>query len=132
MRRLALVLILAASLCVGATRCPDPRLRQAVIRGDTIAGSVVRRNKALMFAPVRLYSSSGKTAWVGKTWKTDKDGRFTIHKVPQGEYRLDVSGWGSTNVQLNPRRGDEGVGNKIPVWNLFLIDNACIVTGMEW
>jgi hypothetical protein len=129
MRRLALVLILAASLCVGATRCPDPRLRQAVIRGDTIAGSVVRRNKPLMFATVRLYSSSGKTAWVGKT---DKNGRFTINKVPQGEYRLDVSGSESTNVQLNPRRGDEGVGNKMPVWNLFLIDNACVVTGMEW
>lgn len=128
MCRLALALILDASLCVGATRCPDPISRQAVIHGDTIAGSVVRRNKPLVFAPVRLYSSSGKTAWAGTT---DKNGTFGIYKVPGGEYRLDVGGWGSTKIRMNP--GDDRPGSgKIPVWSVFLIDNACIVTKIEW
>jgi len=77
------------------------------------------------FAKVRLYSSSGKTAWIGTT---DKNGRFTTDKVPPGEYRLEVSGWGSTTVQLNPELDKGGFSAQIPAWNLLLSDNACVDT----
>jgi len=75
MHRLALALMLAAPLCVGKTQSPNQRLRQAVVRGDTIAGIAVRRDQPLMLAPIRLYSSSGKAAWIGTT---DKNRRFVI------------------------------------------------------
>jgi len=126
MRWPAITLILAASLCIAAPRCPDRRLRQATIGGDTITGGVVLHKKPLTFAQVRLYSSSGKTAWIGTT---DKNGRFTTNKMPPGDYRLEVSGWGSTTVQLNPEV-DKGFGSQIPAWDLLLLDNACVGTTM--
>jgi hypothetical protein len=73
---------------------------------------------------VRLYSSSGKTAWIGTT---DKNGRFATTKMPPGDYRLEVSGWGSTKVHLNPEF-NKGPFDQIPAWHLLFTDNACIAT----
>ena len=124
MRWPALTLMLAASLCFAAHRCPDARLRQATIGGDTITGGVVLHKKPLKFAQVRLDSSSGKTVWTGIT---DKNGRFATNKMPPGGYRLEVSGWGSTTVHLSPEV-DKGFGGQTPAWSLLLIDNACVTT----
>jgi hypothetical protein len=96
-------------------------LRQATIGGDRIAGGVMLDKKPLKFALVRLYSSSGKTVWIGTT---DENGRFAINKMPPGDYHLKVSGWGSTIVHLNP--GIDRAGDQVGIWNLFLEDNACI------
>ena len=127
MRWPVLTLILAASFCFAGAHCPDPRLREAAIGGDTITGYVVQHKKPLTFAIVRLYSSPGKTAWVGTT---DKNGSFTTTRMPPGEYRLAVAGWGSTRVQLNPEL-DKGFGGQIPAWHLSLMDDACVDTGMN-
>jgi len=124
MRWSALTVILATSLCVAAPRCPDPELRQATIGGDSITGGVLLHKEPLKFARVRLYSSSGKSGWIGTT---DKNGRFIINKMPPGDYRLEVSGWGSATVHLNPEV-DKGHGGQIPAWGLLLGDNACVVT----
>src|ERR1700676_4109726 len=124
MRWTVLTLFLSASLCLAAPRCPDPRLRQATIGGKRITGGVLLHKKALKFAKVRLYSSSGETAGVGTT---DKNGRFASDNMPSGDYRLDVSGWGSTTVHLN-KEFDKGPFGQIPVWDLLLIDNACVGT----
>jgi len=72
---------------------------------------------------VRLYSSSGETAWVGKT---DKDGRFGTAKLAPGDYRLEVSGWDSTTIHLDPEK-DKGF-RQTSSWDLLLIDNACVAT----
>jgi hypothetical protein len=100
-------------------------LRLAIIGGDTITGGVLIHKKPLKFAQVRLYFSSGNTVW---KWRTDKNGRFAINKVLPGVYRLEVSGWGSTTVQLNPELNKGPFGQR-PVWDLLLIDNACVSAG---
>ena len=122
--RLLLTLVLATTLCNAAPRCPDPRLRLAIIGGDTITGGVLIHKKPLKFAQVRLYFSSGTTAWNGRT---DKNGRFAINKMLPGVYRLEVSGWGSTAVQLKPEL-NKGPFGQTPAWDLMLIDNACVAT----
>jgi hypothetical protein len=122
MRRLALILIFAASVCIADPRCPDPRLQQATIGGDTISGSVLLHKKPLKFAQVRLYSSSGKTVWAGAT---DKDGVFTCNNMPPGDYRLEVNGWGSTTVRLSPKLDKTGTG-QIFAFHLLLTDDACL------
>ena len=118
-----LALILAVTLCNAASRCPDPKQQEAAIGGNTINGGVVLHKKPVKFAKVRLYSSSGETAWIGKT---DKDGTFRTTQLPPGDYRLEISGWGSTTIHLNPEM-DKGL-RQTPGWNLFLIDNACVAT----
>jgi hypothetical protein len=87
MRFIAATLIFGASLCF-ASHCPDARLRQAVIGGDTIEASVVLNQKPLNAAEIRLYFSTGKTAWVGTT---DKKVSFHIAHLPPDTYRLEVS-----------------------------------------
>ena len=124
----ALALILAASLCDAAPRCSDPRLRQAKICGETISGHVVLQQKPLTFAAVRVYSSLGKTVWIGTT---DANGRFNTSKLPPGKYRLEVHGWGSTVVQLSPEP-DKGFGGAVRSWHLFLIDNACVLGAIDF
>jgi len=116
-------LILAATLCSAASRCPDPKLQEAAIGGNTINGGVVLHKKPLKFAKVRVYSSSGETAWIGKT---DKNGAFKTAQLPPGDYRLEISGWGSTTIHLNPEI-DKGF-RQTPVWNILLVDNACVAT----
>jgi hypothetical protein len=118
-----LTLILAATLCNAASRCPDPKLREAVIGGNTINGGVVLNKKPVRFADVRLYSSSGEAAWIGKT---DKDGTFKTALLPPDDYRLEINGWGSTTIHLNP--GIDKGFRQTPVWNILLIDNACVAT----
>ena len=126
MRCFWLALILASSLCSAAPHCPDPKLRQAIIGGRTITGHVVLHRKPLRSAPMRLYSSSGKTVWTGST---GKNGEFNIAKMPRDNYRLAVHGWGNGIVQLNPEL-DKGFHGQIPVWSLLLIDNSCVDTIM--
>jgi hypothetical protein len=125
MRWSGMLLIFVASLCV-ASSCPDPALRQATIGGDTITGFVSLHSGPLKFAQVRLYFPSGKTAWVGKT---DKDGVFTVDKMPPGHYRLVVRGWGSTTVQMNPELDKRFI--QTPVWTLSLQDHECVGVGLS-
>ena len=122
--RVLLTPVLATTLCDAAPRCPDPRLRLAIIGSDTITAGVRIHKESLKFAQVRLYFSSGTTAWRGRT---DKNGRFAIDKTLPGVYRLEVNGWGSTSVQLKPELNKRPFG-QIPGWDLLLIDNACVAT----
>ena len=110
------------------SRCPDPRLRQAEIGGDTILGVLRRQGKAVKQAVVKLYfSSSGKTVWVGTT---DKDGEFTTVKLPPGSYRLEVAGWGAATVRLNPKLSSLSNGQVIH-WTLTLTEDGCIGAGLS-
>ena len=84
-----LTLILAATLCSAASRCPDPKLQEAVIGGNTINGGVVLHKTPLKFAKVRVYSSSGKTAWIGKT---DKNGAFKTVQLTRATIALRLVG----------------------------------------
>jgi hypothetical protein len=118
-----LTLILPATLCNAASRCPDLKLQEAAIGGNTINGGVVLHKKPVKFANVHLYSSSGETAWIGKT---DKDGTFKTAQLPPDDYRFEISGWGSATIHLNPEI-DKGF-RQTPVWNILLIDNACVAT----
>jgi hypothetical protein len=118
-----LTLILPATLCNAASRCRDLKLQEPAIGGNTINGGVVLHKKPVKFANVHLYSSSGETAWIGKT---NKDGTFKTAQLPPDDYRLEISGWGSATIHLNPEI-DKGF-RQTPVWNIPLIDNACVAT----
>ena len=52
MRSFGITLVFFTSLCY-ASHCSDPRLRQAVIGGDTINGSIILQKKPLKFAQLR-------------------------------------------------------------------------------
>lgn len=125
MRWSGFLLILVTSWCL-ASPCPNPAWREAVIGGDTITGSVLLHNGPLKFAGVRLYFPSGKTRRVGKT---DKDGMFTLAKMPPGRYRLLVRGWGSTTIELNPELDKHFI--QTPVWSLLLEDHECMSVGIS-
>ena len=96
-RQLGLILLCAASACFAGSRCPDPRLREATIGRDTIDAAVDLHHKPRLGAQVRLYASSGKVAWAGVT---DKKGRFIVKNLPADNYRLEVTGWGSTTIRM--------------------------------
>lgn len=128
MRWSALTMILATSLGFALSHCPDPKLRRATIRGDTVRGVVTLHKKPFKLSHVRLLFSSGKAAWAGAT---DDNGRFTTSRMPPGDYVLEVSGWGRTTVQVNPET-DLGIGGKTPEWFLILSDNSCVVTAIFW
>jgi len=123
MRSFGITLVFFTSLCY-ASHCPDPNLRQAVIGGDTINGSVILQKKPLKFAQLRLYSSAGKTAWVGVT---DKGGSFRITNLPPDTYRLDVRGWGSATIRLNADLNKLSNG-QIPAYSVQLMENECVGT----
>jgi hypothetical protein len=97
---LAVIGIVLSAVCY-AKHCPDPRLQQAVIGGDTINGNVRLHDKPLKFAQLRLFFSNGKTAWVGTT---GKDGGFQIRDLRPDTYRLVVRGWGSTTIRVIPEQ----------------------------
>lgn len=122
--RLLLTLVLATTLCKAAPSCPDPRLRLAIIGGNTITGGVLIHRKPLKFAQLRLYSSTRKTAWVGMT---DKDGSFRITHLPPDTYRLDVRGWGSTTIRISPDL-DKLPNGQTLFYSVLLIDGGCIDT----
>src|SRR5262245_5523551 len=126
MRWLAFILILNASLCMAAPLCPDPHLREARIGGDSITGTVLLRHKPFGFALVRVYSSPNAIPWFGMT---DKNGGFATSKLPPADYRLEVIGWGSTSVRLDPNL-DKQFGGQVPVWRLLLTDDGCVGSGM--
>ena len=117
----ALTAVLAISLGSTASRCPDPKLQEAAIGGHTISGGVVLHKKPLKSANVRLYSPSGQVAWIGKT---DKNGHFRSMELNPGDYRVEIRGWGTTTIHLNPEI-DKGFMQK-PVWELLFVDNACV------
>lgn len=119
---LLLTRVLSTTLCNAAPRCPEPKLRLAIIGGDTITGGVQIHKKPLKFAQVWLYFASGAPAWSGRT---DKDGRFAINRLLPGVYRIEVSGWGSTAVQLRPELNIGPFGQTL-AGDLMLIDNFCV------
>ena len=123
MRWSALILIFATSLCAAGSRCPDPSQRQVTVGGNSLTGYLARHRKPVKFAKVRLYSSSGKVAWVGAT---DKDGGFATGSMPPDDYRIEATGWGSATVRLNPALRTQN--NQTPAWTLLLFDNACIAS----
>ena len=125
MRCVFVAVILASFSCLAASHCPDPQLREAKIGGDAIFGGVSLHKKPLRFARVRLYSSSGKILWIGKT---NKHGTFEIRKLVPGDYRLEVDGWGTTTVRLNPELAKPNGFGQVPAWNLLLTDHACVST----
>ena len=108
-------------LSLAAARCPDPKLQEAVIGGNTIAGGVVLHRRSLRHAKVRLYFSSGEIAWAGKT---DKNGRFATSELKAGDYRIEIRGWGTTTIHLNPEL-DKRFMQK-PAWGLLFVDNTCV------
>jgi hypothetical protein len=120
---LAAVGIVLSSVCY-AKPCPDPRLQQAVIGGDTIDGSVRLHHKPLKFAQLRLFFSSGKTAWVGTA---DKDGGFHIRDLRPDTYRLDVRGWGSTTIRISPDLNKLSNGQTL-FYSVQLMEGECIGT----
>lgn len=122
----AIAMFLVASICT-ASQCPDPHQRQARIGGETINGGVVLHSKPLESAQVQLYFLTGKIAWTGMT---DKGGNFHIAHLRPGKYRLDVRGWGSTIIQLDPKLtnlqlppGEEWA------YGVTLTDNECVDVG---
>jgi hypothetical protein len=126
MRWLAVALILKASLCIAAPLCPDTRLRQAKIGGESISGYVLLEEKPLIFTLVKLYASPGVAAWVGFT---DIHGEFATGKLPPADYRVEIGGWGTTNVELDPR-ADHQFGGQVPNWSLAFMDDGCVSAGM--
>ena len=127
MRWSVLSVILASSLCTAGSHCPDPTQRQATINGQSfIAGSVYRDatgQKPLKFARVQVYSSLVQPGYTGET---DKDGWFTTGPLLEGNYRLVVSGWGSTTVRLSPEQEHVELGGGHA---LILRDHECVLVG---
>jgi hypothetical protein len=120
MRWLPFALILQASLCTTAPLSPDARLPQ--IGGESITGGVLLQRKPLSFALVRLYTSADALVWVGLT---DKDGGFATGKLPPAVYRLEIDGWGCTNVQVDHEL-DKAFGGQVPRWGLVLSDDGFV------
>ena len=96
-----------------------------MIGGDTI-NARVSLTKPLTLAQVRLYFSTGKTAWVEVT---DKDGGFRITHLPPGTYRLEVRGWGSTTIRLDPKLNN--FGTQVPDWDVELMEDECVGAGFS-
>lgn len=120
---LAVIGIVLSSVCYGMP-CSDSRLQQAVIGGNAIDGDVRIHRKPVRFAQVRLLFSNGKTAWVGTT---DKDGGFHIRDLRPDTYRLDVHGWGSTTIRVDPDLNKLPNGQTVS-YSVMLMDDGCIGT----
>ena len=81
MRWIAITLVFVTSVCY-AKRCPDPRLQQAVIGGETIDGSVRLHNKPLKFAQVRLFFSK----WRVRLGREDRQGWRIPHQTASARH----------------------------------------------
>jgi hypothetical protein len=123
MNKLPALLVFMAAAFSSAAPCPDTNLRVAKIGEDVIGGTVERKHKPLKVAFVRLYSGD-KLIWHGTT---DKKGRFEISHLGVGEYRLDVSGWGSAKVEIKSELSLTGLHQR-PTYSLLLVDDQCIAT----
>lgn len=121
MKNCLLFLLVLASSLTFASSCPDPRLREAFIGGNSIDGAVLLKHKPLKFAHVELYSAD-KMIWSGTT---DKNGKFEIGNLVSGKYLLSVSHWGSANVELKHELDALGNGQR-PRYILMLSDNGCV------
>jgi hypothetical protein len=106
-----------------AASCPDPRLRDSLIGGDSIVAWVELKHKPLKCTQVALYFA-GKPIWRGKT---DEKGRFEIDKLASGKYWLTVSRWGGANVELRETLGNLGNGQRMN-YSLLLFDGGCVAT----
>jgi hypothetical protein len=113
--------IVLSAVCY-AQHCPDPRLQQAVIGGDTIDGFVFPHHKPLKFAEVRLLFPNGKTAWTGTT---DSEGGFHIRHLRPDAYRLVVQGWGSTMIRISADLTKLPNGQTVR-YSVQLMDDECI------
>lgn len=148
---------------IAARECPDPRMRQATVGGNSIVGTVMqsqkspRRGKFLNMARVDIYSVYGEEGHIGLTLPheafetgllpatdyggiysipreqsrvivvfTNESGMFDSGVLPEGSYRIEVSGWGSAIVHLNPEMGKDGFGT---FYWVDLLDNGCIGVG---
>ena len=120
----ALPFVLISSICFANPQCPDPALRDVEVGGNLIIGGVGLHKQPLKFARVRVYSSPGNKVWSGKT---DKRGWFRTRTLVPGEYRLEVDGWGSTTVRLNPEldKAPAGYSKQAGTWNVLLMDEGC-------
>jgi len=115
--------IVLSAVC-HAQHCPDPRLRQAAIGGDTIEGFVLPHHKPLKFAEVRLLFSNGKTARVGTT---DNEGGFHFRHLRPDTYLLVVQGWGSTTIRISADLTKDSMGQMVS-YTVQLLDSECIGT----
>jgi hypothetical protein len=120
---LSFAILLSATTARG--QCPDSALRSAKIGGSAIDAHVVIAKKPLRSALVVLVSN-GKTVWTGVT---DKEGAFRVDRLPQGDYKLTVTGWGSTSIQLG--RTDLVFGHQQAYWSLMLFDHGCVSWMMD-
>jgi hypothetical protein len=107
-----------------AQHCPDPKMQQAAIGGDTINGYVSLQQKPLKSAQVRLFFN-GKTSWVGLT---NDIGSFQIKGLRSGTYRLTVKGWGSATIRISPALTHSFGNGQTLNYSLLLVDNECIWT----
>ena len=112
---------------LAASRCHDPKLREAAIGGDTIYGIVFQNGKPLRNAQVKVYvSSTAKTAWV---WRTDEDGKFTTPKLRRLAYRVEITGWGSAVVKVGSEQ--EKLGQQTINWRVEFGDDGCVGASMS-
>ena len=93
-------------------------MREATIGGDTIDAAIALRHKPMAGAQVRLYASSGKTAWAGVT---DKKGKFIIKNLPPDTYQLEVKGWGNTTIRMVSTSMDQRSH-----YYVQLMDDGCV------
>ncbi len=140
----------ADAKAVGASfaACPDPKMRETTIGGDSITGNITQREekvlydgkyKPLSFARVDVYSlgpfqqmaqlpvhslPDGGSHVV--TVFTRENGAFDSGVLAGGDYRLEVSGWGSATVHLRSDLGKEGFGT---FYWVELNDSGCIGSG---
>jgi len=123
--RIGVLLIALVSSCCATSDCRDPKMRGAVIGGDSITGVVLLKGKPLK-SLVSLYSARGKFV---RAVTTDKSGTFALNKIAPGKYSLNVPGWGSTSIEVSPKV-DRDFPQK-PSWSLTLMDNQCVSTGFS-
>ena len=122
----AFVVCLSSMSARAGSRCNDPKGREVAISGDTISGIVFQNGKPLKHAQVKIYSSTGKTAWV---WSTDQEGKFTTPKLRRGAYRVNITGWGTALVKVGAEQ--EQLGQQTINWTVDFGDGGCVGIDMD-
>ena len=62
---------------------------------------------------------------------TDKDGSFRITHLRPDTYRLDVRGWGSATIRLNPDLNKLSNG-QIPAYSVQLMETSVLAGLFHW